>query len=89
MAALHHQRGELLRATGRMDPELYRYLWFERIISDLAYKEITGGSVPHVADQVYPNPPTSPSTAASSAGAYTEDHRVRFNRSYRGSSNRR
>ena len=75
--ANHHRNGYRLNRTGRFDPELYRYLWNQRIIDDIDYKHVTGGRVPSAAEEVYPSPPTSPSTNSS---AYTEDHRRRFQR---------
>ena len=80
---LHHQNGQRLARTGRIDPELYRHLWNHNVIDELEFKDITGGgNVSRYTEQptpAYPLPATNSSTNSNS-GAYTESNRVRFQR---------
>ena len=82
----HHENGLCLARTGRIDTELYRHLWKKEVIGERQFKDITGGygtgTREQAVGQVYPSPPTSPSTASapSTGGAYTESNRRRHER---------
>ena len=78
---LHHQNGQRLTRTGRIDPELYRHLWMHKVINELEFKDITGGG--HTSRYTEdPTPAYSlPSKiSTSNSEAVTERSRVRFQR---------
>ena len=67
---LHHRLGHKL-AHARLDLDLYRYLYQKRVITDLAFRDLTIG-LPYGsgAAGAYPSPPTSPAEST----AYTLPH---------------
>ena len=75
---LHHRNRHRLRSS-RCDMELYRHLWKHRRLSDIDFKELTGESSKTAAEQAYPSPANSP-TSASSSSAFTVTEERRRNR---------
>lgn len=70
---LHYQLGHRV-AHARPDFELYTYLWRCRLVDNVLYKSLVGGSNSRTSGaSAYPTPPTSPnsSTSASSDSVYT------------------
>lgn len=72
---LHHRLGHNL-AHARLDFDLYRHLWQNKLITDLTFRDLTAYPGSSGAESAYPSPPISPAEST----AYTVPHDSRRRR---------